>query len=281
MTFQFPRQAVVNSATGPPARSRRASVSSIACRISSLLRSAKVAVNCPVFARHCYDGQRRTLKRRLEKRMPNARIIVIIVASAATLAAIACSGDGADGPLPTPGITTLAQTQVAGIVTPFPTPVVTGSSVDSSASKGYSALFPEGWNFYPNRIQTRDASADVAFEPLKAGATAQASIVVNCIARKAPSPGEHITFEATKVAQIGTNSQIQTSTRTIAGIEATVVSYHFESPNEANIPPLEKQDILFSSRNCDWILTTTTPAGQRAAYEPLFNAFLDSFRVTG
>ena len=191
-----------------------------------------------------------------------------------------CSGDDDKRTLPTPGITVVGQTTgVSGIVTPFPTPQVVNNQVDSSTSKGYTATFPEGWNFYPNRIQTRDASADIIFEPLKAGATAQASIAINCIVVQQAAGSDHISFEATKVARIGTNSNIVASQRQIAGQTATVLDYRFESPNEANIPPLEKQDVLFSAGGCDWIITTTSLAGERAKYDVAFNAFLDSFQV--
>ena len=214
--------------------------------------------------------------------MPPSRVTAIIVACAAMAFAATGCGDGDGGAAPTPGVTTTGlQTQVSQLVTPFPTPVVNGSTVDSSASKGYTATFPEGWNFYPNRIQTRDASADVAFEPLTVGATAQANIVVNCITVKSDSAEEHVRFEATKVAQIGTNTQTQISERQISGIQATVLSYRFQSANDANIPVLDKQDILFSSDSCDWIVTTTAPEGRRTEFEPQFNAFLDSFRLTG
>ena len=214
--------------------------------------------------------------------MPPSRVTAIIVACAALGFAQAGCGGGDGGAEPTPGVTTIGlQTQVSALVTPFPTPVVNGSTVDSSASKGYTATFPAGWNFYPNRIQTRDASADVAFEPLTVGATAQASIVVNCITVKSDSPEEHVRFEATKIAQIGTNTGTQISQRQVSGMEATVVSYRFQSANEANIPVLDKQDILFTTDTCDWIITTTVPEGRRAEFESQFNAFLDSFRLTG
>lgn len=215
--------------------------------------------------------------------MPRLRTVLMSMACVTAGLAIACGDDGGGGENePTPGVTTVGlQTQIAGIVSPFPTPVINGGSVDSSASKGYTATFPEGWTFYPNRIQTRDASADIAFEPLTAGATAQASIVVNCITQRQQDQAAHSSFEATKVARIGTNTQIQTGERQISGLNTTVITYHFESQNEANIPPLEKQDILFSNGKCDWIITTTTPEGRRAEFEPTFNAFLESFRLTG
>ena len=108
----------------------------------------------------------------------------------------------------------------------------------------------------------------------------QANISINCIVAKAASPGEFITFEATKTARIGLNKNIVTSTRQISGVEATVLTYNFASQSEQNTPPLDKQDIFFSSTTCDWILTTTVPAGQRPQYQERFDAFLDSFKLT-
>jgi hypothetical protein len=209
--------------------------------------------------------------------MNTSRLVPIGMLLLAALVA-ACSDEDKRS-LPTPGVTTIGQASVTTAVTPFPTPRVTSNQVDSTGSKGYSATFPEGWNFYPNRIQTRDASADVIFEPLKAGANAQASISITCIVAKQEDSSIHITFEATKVARIGTNSNIVESQRQVTGTTATVLTYRFESPNEANIPPLDKQDVLFSAGNCDWIITTTAPGDQRPQYQSQFDAFLDSFQV--
>jgi hypothetical protein len=44
---------------------------------------------------------------------------------------------------------------------------------------------------------------------------------------------------------------------------------------------LDKRDYFFSAGACDWKLTVTVPAGRLAEYEDRFNAFLDSFQVTG
>ncbi len=212
------------------------------------------------------------------------RTLVLFGASAAlVLAAAGCGGDDSGGGTqPTPGITSISQssgTGVSSLVTPFPTPQVADNQVDSSASKGYTATLPAGWNFYPNRIQTRDASVDVVFEPLRAGATAQASIAINCIVTKQADQAQHVAAEGTKTARIGTNSEIVMGERAIAGLTATTISYRFESPNEQNIPPLRKQDVVFSNERCDWIITMTTPLEQEAEFAPVFDAFLDSFRL--
>jgi hypothetical protein len=213
--------------------------------------------------------------------MSSNRCIVLFAAPllAGVWLVAACGGDDVT-PLPTPGITVIGGT-AAPLVTPFPTPAVTGNQLDSSAAKGYTATFPEGWSLRANFVQTRDASLDVLFEPLKTGATVQANIAVNCIVNKQESSEEHIAFETTKVARIGLNRDVVVTQRQVSGVAATVVTYSFASQNETNTPPLDKQDVLFSAGKCDWILTLATPAGQRAEYQGLFDAFLDSFRVTG
>lgn len=213
--------------------------------------------------------------------MPFKPVAFFAAVALLMLAAAACGGDDS-GPdtNPTPGITVVSQSsQVASLVTPFPTPILSDNAIDSSNSKGYSATFPAGWTFYPNRIQTRDASVDVIFEPLIPGAKAQASIAINCVVQKAESAEEHVIAESTKVARIGTNRDIRESERQIAGRTAKVISYVFSSPNEDNIPPLDKQDVIFSNDRCDWIITTVTPEGQRPTYQPQFDAFLASFQL--
>lgn len=204
-----------------------------------------------------------------------------LAACAVAGAAIAaCGGDDDGGTVPTPGITSIAQGTAQSLVTPFPTPVVSGGQIDSSAGKGYTATIPDGWSVRANLIQAADASTDVFFEPLAVGANVQASIAITCIVQQAPSEAEHQAFQATTVARIGVNSNISTSTREVAGRNATVVAYHFKSQNEDNTPELDKEDYLFSAGDCDWKLTLSVPSGRMAEYRERFDTFLDSFQVT-
>jgi hypothetical protein len=197
------------------------------------------------------------------------------------IAAAACSGDdGGTDTVPTPGITSIAQGTAQSLVTPFPTPLVSGGQIDSSAGKGYTATVPDGWSVRANLIQAADASTDVFFEPLAVGANVQASIAITCIVRQAPSEAEHQAFQATTVARIGVNSNIAEGERQVAGRTAKVVTYHFKSQNEDNTPELDKEDYFFSAGDCDWKLTTSVPAGRMAEYRERFDAFLDSFQVT-
>jgi hypothetical protein len=216
------------------------------------------------------------------------RFAAIIVAAAALIAAAACGG-GSDAPKTfTPIVPTSAGG--GGNVTPFPTPLLNGDVITSK--KGYTATLPEGWHVRANLVQTVDASVDAFFEPLAEGAQVQANISVNCIVIKAKDPRERIDAQKTNTVRQGLNKDIQVSQREVSGLTAEVLSYRFESQqgrqaqvdaNGTPIPPtpfLDKSDYLFSDDHRDWTITTTTLAGERAKYQPVFDAFLDSFKLT-
>lgn len=215
-------------------------------------------------------------------------LIPIAALGAAAAIAAACGGGGAGSTTSTApaGTGTAAPHR---LVTPFPTPQITGNQI-SSPTKGYAAVLPNGWRFFPNRVQTADASADAIFEPLAPGANLQANIVVNCIVIKADTPEQRITFQKTQTAREGLNSDIQISATRVDGIDATVLSYRFQSQQTLNTPvpgatpprftpPLDKQDIFFSNSKCDWTITTTVGVGQRPKYQAIFDAFLASFKL--
>lgn len=206
----------------------------------------------------------------------------LIVITASLAAALSACGDDGGEPSATPDSATPAQTAPAsgspaagGQPTPFPTGIVSGSTV-TSAGKGYAATIPAGWSFRANLIQTADGSVDVIIAPLEPGAAAQASISINCIFRRGGEPQARVDFWATNTARIGVNQDIVQSRRTIDGREATVLTYHFASQvNESQ--RLDKQDIMLIGDNCDWILTMSAPAGQADRYRADFETFLNSF----
>ena len=211
--------------------------------------------------------------------MTSIRALATAVLLSGALALSAACGDSGSTAKATPTVAgpPTAPTGSGRDVTPFPTPQVTGDQI-VSPTKGYSATMPNGWKFKPNLIQTADASADVLFEPLGPGAKVQANIAMNCVVFKADSEDTRITFQKTLTARQGLNKDIVVSTRKVSGIDATVLTYRFES-QQANTPTLDKQDILFTSPTCDWIVTTTTLAGERDKYAATFDAFLNSFKV--
>lgn len=211
-------------------------------------------------------------------RLAGLGLIAITAALAATLAACGDDGGGRPDATSTPPQTAQASGSPSsgGQPTPFPTASVSGTSINSPG-KGYAATMPDGWNFRANLIQTADGSVDLIIAPLEPGATAQASITVNCIFRRGGEPQARIEFWATNTARIGVNQDIVQSQRTIDGREATVLTYHFASQvNESQ--RLDKQDIMLVGDNCDWVLTMSAPAGQADRYRPDFETFLNSFR---
>jgi hypothetical protein len=216
------------------------------------------------------------------------RFAAMLIAGAALITAAAACGGGSDGPKSfTPIVPTSAGG--SGNVTPFPTPLLNGDVITSK--KGYTATLPDGWHVRANLVQTVDASVDAFFEPLAEGAQVQANISVNFIVIKAKVPRERIDAMKTNTVRQGLNKDIQVSQRQISGMTAEVLSYRFESQqgqqdavNAAGTPTpktpfLDKSDYLFSDDHCDWTITTTTLAGERAKYQPVFDAFLDSFKL--
>jgi hypothetical protein len=164
--------------------------------------------------------------------------------------------------------------------TPFATPKITNNQIDSA--KGYTATFPAGWHVRANFINTSDATTDAFFEPLEGQpqtGQVQANISVLCVLDKAPDAATYLSGMQTTTARLPQNSDIQLSERTVSGIKATVETYRFESKQDPNSPKLDKQDVIFSNSKCDWTITTTTLAGERAKYRVQFDAFLDSFKL--
>ncbi len=219
------------------------------------------------------------------------RIAAMVLAGVSVVVAAGCGGSGGGGG----GLTTftpVVPTPIGGRgnVTPFPTPLLAGNVITSM--KGYTATLPVGWRVRANLVQTADASVDAFFEPLAEGAKVQANISVNCIVIKAADPVQRIDAQKTNTVRQGLNKDIQVSQRQISGLTAEVLSYRFESQQGQQaqtdakgtpVPPapfLDKSDYLFSDKHCDWSITTTTLAGERAKYQPVFDAFLDSFKLT-
>jgi hypothetical protein len=205
-----------------------------------------------------------------------ACIIVLALVSVTALIGSACGGDDDNGDDPTPVVTGTITS--ASVPTPFPTPMVTGTEAVSE-SKGYAATFPEGWRPRFNLVQTSDASADVYFEPLKEGANVQANIAVTCLVGSERSQSERAIAEQTAVARLGLNEDITVGTIDVGGREATTITYTTSSQQDPNQPHLDKTDIVFNGDICNFTITTINLAGEREQYQPIFDAFLDSFRL--
>jgi len=200
--------------------------------------------------------------------------IAAFAALVAVAALSAACGGGGKSTAKTPTAEASATPQARA--TPFPTPQINGSQIDSE--KGYAATFPEGWRVRPNFVNTSDATTDAFFEPAPQ-AGVQASIAVLCVLNKAPDASTYLAGVQTTTARLPQNSNIQVSERTVSGVKATIETYGFESKQDPSSPKLDKQDVIFSSSKCDWTITLTTPAGQRDKYAAAFNGFLDSFKL--
>jgi len=196
----------------------------------------------------------------------------------AGIAAAACGGGGDDDSNATPAATGAATS--AEVPTAVPTPRLNGNEIMSDA-KGYSATLPDGWVPKFNLIATTNGSADVYFEPQRPGAAVQANIAVTCIVGDTQPIDERAVGEQTAVARLGLNENISVDTVRIADKDATAIHYVNTSQQNPNQPHLDKVDILFDGKSCAYKVTTTTEEGERAQYQPIFDAFIQSFRLLG
>jgi hypothetical protein len=204
------------------------------------------------------------------------KVAMAALAAMATISvlAAACGGDDGDGDGDEP--TMAANTPIADI-TPFNTPQISGNNIVSPAM-GYSATFPDGWSTRINFLQTTDGNVDAFFAPLPPGAEVQASITVNCVIGEGRLPADQLpAAHQTQTAREGLNENVQVSTRQIAGVEATAISYTNTTQADENPILLDKTDYVFAGETCNYELTTTTAEGERAAYQAQFDIFLNSF----
>jgi len=202
-----------------------------------------------------------------------AAVTVIVAASAA------CGGGGSSSKTPAAGAT--AASTPASSFTPFATPQITGNQIVSD--KGYSATFPQGWHARANFINTADSTVDAFFEPLDVSPVAgsspvQASIVVTCELILAPAD-EFIAAQSTMTAQLPQNQGVQVAPITVSGVSGRAISYRNQSAQNPDQPVLDKQDVYFTAGKCNWTITTTTRAGERAKYQAAFDTFISSFKL--
>jgi hypothetical protein len=203
-------------------------------------------------------------------------LAALVAMTAIVAVSAACGGGGSSSKTPA-AVATGASTPASSF-TPFATPQITGNQVVSD--KGYSATFPQGWHARANFINTADSTVDAFFEPLDATAASpvQASIIVMCGLIVAPAD-EFIAGQATLTAQLPQNQGLQTSPITVSGVPGRAINYRNQSAQNPDQPALDKQDVFFTAGKCNWTITTTTRAGERAKYQPLFDAFISSFKL--
>lgn len=210
------------------------------------------------------------MKRKLFVAVCAALIVTGVVAAA-------CGGDDDEGAVPTLSNAGATSTSAAANVTPFPTGEVTSGNVTNEA-KGYSATIPADWNPRFNLIQTADGSTDAFFEPLAPGAAAQANVNITCVVDPGLSPEEYIQAQQTVTARLPLNEDITVSERTVDGVTVEAVSYTQRSQQNPDQEPLAITDMFFSGSKCQYTLKTTALLTDIVRYQPIFDAFIDSFR---
>ena len=186
--------------------------------------------------------------------------------------------------------------KVAGTPTPRPTfsiplatvvPVPQGTATITDSlfeypAKGYTARIPAGWTAAANFYGARNTSADAFFGP-KGEEEIQPNISVSC---EPPPPG--VTAQAFAEGKLtvlrgtlGPGVPVALLPVRVAGLEGFLIAFSREPgqvQGEAR-PGYDRTDVMFIGQKCGFVVSLTTPSGERSTYEPAFNDFLSSFRL--
>jgi len=193
----------------------------------------------------------------------------------AALLGSACGGGGGDGGK---AGTPAASPTYRPANTPLPTPLVAGSHVESPAV-GYAADVPPDWTFRANYLSTPDSHVDAAFAPATGGRV-QPNISITCATNTGDLTTDQLRDDDVRVVQALAVGEVKQSEMVVSGQPAKVVHFVRRINKEGEpYAALEQTDVLFATPRCGWKITLVVPEGELATYQPLFDAFLQSFKL--
>jgi hypothetical protein len=205
--------------------------------------------------------------------LPRHDVRVWVVGATAVVAVVAagCGGSSSSN-TSTPTASVEAATEVPQ-ATAVPTPVVTGSHVNSSIGIGYEADIPAGWHLRPNVIIAPNVKVDGYFKsnPDPANPDApQVSIAVGCEPPESPPAALDVVLDE-KVKALNQLKREDVKTAQHAAVDgrpAWQIDYIYrlrEGTPVPNQPPaptniaLTRREIVFLSDACIWTVALSVP----------------------
>jgi hypothetical protein len=155
---------------------------------------------------------------------------------------------------------------------PLGTPVITNGRFEFAA-RGYSVQIPEGWTSDANAVTGPDFAADVFFAPEETNGV-KPNIAVTCYVLEPGPARENYVENRVGLIRDLAKDEPRTSDGELAGLDTLIVEYAPQVTGE----DIEKTDVLFVHGRCGWIITLTVSAGQREAYQDIFESFLASYQ---
>ncbi len=202
---------------------------------------------------------------------------MLLAAAAASVwfAASACTTSSAPRSTPTAAIAS----------SPTPVPPTPDPGIDISGStyrfrkKGYAVDVPQGWTASPNNFNDVSGGqfpTDVMF-PIGASGDVSPAISIECLKANA-AQGTTDAFRdarAAFLAQIG-KSVAAPRPVNIGGQDGYAIDYLQELARASGAIAIEKTDAVAVVGGCRWLISLSTPGGQRAAHTAEFEAMLRS-----
>jgi hypothetical protein len=214
---------------------------------------------------------------------------LIAIALSALLVA-ACGSSGG-----TKTATPIALTPAPNAPTAVPTPLVSGSHVNSTGV-GYEADIPSGWHLRPNIITSETFRGDAYFkdEPGTPDPTkGQTNISIGCQPKTegAESLDDEIAAELKGLQQLKRENIRTTDHAPVGGRPAKQIDfvYRLTSSAPTPVPPtpappafeivLDQRLIVLVSDACAWKINLSAPVGTLDPEVPVLEAFLASVKL--
>jgi hypothetical protein len=155
-----------------------------------------------------------------------------------------------------------------------PKPTVVGSSIHYPAH-GYDAVMPEGWHSNAGGIVAGLTKIDTFFSAAPVDGV-QANLSVTCEGDPgAVSTDEFATNRVATITKRGATDLKSLDPVTVAGQQAQVVSYTITRDQLV----VRQYDAMFVTPACAWTIGLATAPSAEAANKPLFDQFLQSFKL--
>ncbi len=214
---------------------------------------------------------------------------VVAAGSVLAIAGVACSGGGSSKKTATPDIVVTEAPQPTAV----PTPVVTGSHVNSSVGIGYEGDIPAGWHLRPNVVTAPNFKVDGYFktDPDPANPNApQISIAVGCEPPDSPPDTLDIVLEkkVKTLTQLRRENVTSGPHASVDGRPASQVDYIFRLREGTPVPDqppagrnlgISRREVIFVSDACIWSVALSVPNGPLGDDAAVLDQFLTTLKV--
>jgi hypothetical protein len=213
-------------------------------------------------------------------RRREVRLLVVGLILAAIIVAVGFGVFGGGGNSGGGDATTVSGGDATAVATGTPAaaaepkPTMTGNSIHYPAH-GYDAVMPDGWHSDAGGIVAGLTKIDTFFSPAPVD-DVQANISVTCEGEPgAVSTAEFATTRTATITKRGATDLKTLDPVTVAGQQAQAISYTITRDQLV----VRQYDAMFVTPACAWTIGLATAPSAEAVNKPLYDQFLQSFKL--